>query len=400
MISNLPENFFFSAAMTELKIETVWNIERRLRTYWNLSLNQNINTFDNDIDLDVENYIYNKYEEDIKLLKNMKLTSFRTSMQWAKLLDQDGNIDFEIVSWYHKLIDCANENGIDIIIDMYHCDMPKYLIKRGGWQNREVVEAYVNYVKKIVEEFGQKIKYWFTFKEPNIESKQQFVHGIWQPYLKDLKKAINIQYNITLAHCLTVMNFRKLQKENKLIEGAKIGIINCFISSYTKDEPTTDDLKTIKMIDGLHNRWWLDIATCGYLPADVLNAIEKDWQIEIERRPGDEMILAQGKVDWLGFNYYQPTRVEAPEQKFNECGQPCIARPYVWSKRKMNMQYDWEIYPKGIYDLAMKIKYAYPDLIFFICESDDNYLTDNVCDYLEWIDKAVEDGANCLGYHC
>ena len=40
----------------------------------------------------------------------------------------------------------------------------------------------------------------------------------------------------------------------------------------------------------------------------------------MNRRPGDEAILAQGKVDWLGFNYYQPTRVQAPDSKFDENG--------------------------------------------------------------------------------
>ena len=133
-------------------------------------------------------------------------------------------------------------------------------------------------------------------------------------------------------------------------------------------------------------------------------------------RPGDEAILAQGKVDWLGFNYYQPTRVQAPDSKFDENGLPCISKPYIWPERKMNVYRGWEIYPKGIYDFGMKIKKECPDLPFFISENgmgvegeekymdengtvQDDYRIEFVRDHLEWIAKAIEDGANCLGYH-
>ena len=54
------------------------------------------------------------------------------------------------------------------------------------------------------------------------------------------------------------------------------------------------------MTDGLHNRWWLDVVAHGHLPQDVLDTVENDWKVEINCRPGDEAILAQGKVDWLG----------------------------------------------------------------------------------------------------
>ena len=98
--------------------------------------------------------------------------------------------------------------------------MPEYLVKRGGWQNREVVEAYANFVKVAMEEFGDKVKYWFTFNEPIVEP-ETTLHGVWYPYQKDFKQSINVQYNITLAHCLAVANFRKLKAAGKLCERCK-----------------------------------------------------------------------------------------------------------------------------------------------------------------------------------
>ena len=174
MTIKLPKDFFFGAAMSGPQTEGAWNVGGRLRSYWDMYSDQEINAFFNNVGSYVGNDMYHKYEEDIKLLKSLNFKSFRTSMQWTRLLDQDGKLNPEGAAWYHKLIDCANENGIDIFMNMYHFDMPEYLVKRGGWQNREVVEAYANFVKVAMEEFGDKVKYWFTFNEPIVEPEQQF----------------------------------------------------------------------------------------------------------------------------------------------------------------------------------------------------------------------------------
>ena len=131
MTIKLPDNFFFGAALSGPQTEGAYNVGGRLRSYWDMWSDQEINAFHNNVGSYVGNDMYHRYEEDIKLFKSMNFKSFRTSMQWTRLLDQDGNINPEGAAWYHKLIDCANENGIDIFMNMYHFDMPEYLYKRG-----------------------------------------------------------------------------------------------------------------------------------------------------------------------------------------------------------------------------------------------------------------------------
>ena len=82
----------------------------------------------------------------------------------------------------------------------------------------------------------------------------------------------------------------------------------------------------------------------------------------------------------------------------------------------MNVYRGWEIYPKGIYDFGMKMKREYPDMKFFISENgmgvehedrfrnqegeiQDDYRIEFVEDHLKWVMKAIEEGANCVGYH-
>lgn len=415
MTKTLPQNFFFGAAMSGPQTEGAYTKDNRLESIWDTWSNLSISDFYNKVGSYVGNNFYEKYEDDIKLLKNLNMDSFRTSIQWTRLLDINGKINPNGAKFYHKVINCAKENDIEIFMNLYHFDMPTYLFNKGGWENREVVEAYAHYAKMAFREFGKEIKYWFTFNEPIVEPDQRYRHGVWFPFIKNAQKGINVQYNISLAHSLAVNEFYKAKEQGYIREDAKIGLINCFAPPYTKENPTPEDLEALRIEDGINNRWWLDLVTEGHLPQDVLETL-KQYNMLPEMRPGDEEIFKLGKVDWLGFNYYHPSRIQAPKEKYDENGHIKFSDPYVWPEAKMNIYRGWEIYPKGIYDFGMKMKKEYPNLKFFVSENgmgvehehrfrneageiQDDYRIEFIKEHLEWIAKAIEDGAQCLGYH-
>lgn len=411
----LPDNFFFGAAFSGPQTEGAYKLDGKLENIWDTWSDQDIGAFYNKVGSYVGNDFYHRYEEDILLLKSLGLTSFRTSIQWSRLLDQDGKINPQGAAFYHKMLAFAKEQGMDVFMNLYHFDMPTYLFRRGGWESREVVEAYAHYAHEAFKEFGSEVKYWFTFNEPIVEPEQRYRDGVWYPFVKDIKRSVVTQYHIALAHSLAVGEFRKLQNEGVIAPDVKIGLINCFAPPYTKENPSPEDLEAVRMEDGLHNRWWLDLVTKGCLPQDVLDTLaQKGAPAPI--RPGDEGILAQGKVDWLGFNYYQPKRVQAPKKTVDENGNPIFSDPYIWPERKINKSRGWEIYPKGIYDFGIKLKEDYPDLTFFISENgmgvenedafrnengviQDDYRIEFVRDHLNWVAKAIDEGAKCVGYH-
>ena len=172
------------------------------------------------------------------------------------------------------------------------------------------------------------------------------------------------------------------------------------------------------MNDGLTNRWWLDLVTKGKLPEDVIETLTGDTRsVFLPVRPYDDQVLSEGVVDWIGCNYYQPSRVQAPSKSHDEWGNPLFAEPYIWPERVMNESRGWEIYPKGIYDFGMKCKNEYPELEWYVSENGigiereylnkdpetqqviDDYRVDFVRQHLEWIARAINDGAKCVGYH-
>lgn len=411
----LPKGFFMGAAMSGPQTEGAYKKGGKLESIWDTWSDCSISDFYNNVGSYAGNGFYEKYQEDIQLLRSLNFDSLRTSIQWTRLLDENGRLNPVGAAFYHQVCKCAQANKIDLFMNLYHFDMPAYLFRKGGWESREVVEAYAAYARTAFREYGQKIKYWFTFNEPIVEPDQRYRVGFWYPFIKDARRGMNVQYNLSLAHCLGIHEFRKAKKAGLVRADAKIGLINCFAPPYTKENPGPEDMEALRMEDGLNNRWWLELVTNGRLPEDVLNTLKK-CSLLPDIRPGDVEILHMGKVDWLGFNYYHPARIQAPKEKTDAQGYVRFSEPYIWSEARMNEYRGWEIYPKGIYDFGMKMKKEYPGLKFFVSENgmgvehedrfrhqdgeiQDDYRIEFVREHLEWILKSIEDGAQCMGYH-
>lgn len=412
----LPDDFFFGAALSGPQTEGMWQAHGKLENIWDTWSNLDLRAFHNRVGSYGGNDMGARYAQDFETFHELGLSSCRTSIQWSRLMDADGQLNRAGADFYHELFAAAREAGVEVFVNLYHFDMPAYLFRRGGWESREVVEAYAAYARAAFAEFGQEIEHWFTFNEPIVEPEQRYEHGGWFPFRHDFAQARRVQYGISLAHALAVGAFRELQAAGTVRPDARIGLINCFTPPYTREDPTPADLEAVRMTDGLHNRWWLDLVTKGCLPTDVIETLEERG-VRLPVRPGDDAILAQGPVDWLGFNYYQPARVQAPASDTDEWGSPVFAEPYVWPEAVMNESRGWEIYPKGIYDFAMKMTRDYPELEWFVSENgigieedhaartpdglidDSAYRVPFVADHLRWVARAIDEGARCRGYH-
>ena len=411
----LPQDFFFGAAMSGPQTEGAWQRYGKVENIWDTWSNERIEDFHDRVGSYAGNDFTARYEEDFKTLRKLGLTTWRTSIQWSRLMNADGGLNEEGARYYHAIFAAAAEAGLTTFVNLYHFDMPTYLFRRGGWENREVVEAFANFARTAFGEFGSEVSYWFTFNEPIVEPQQRYTAGCWYPFVRDFSRARTVQYNISIAHSLAVGAFRAAKTAGVMRPDARIGLINCFTPPYTRENPSAADLEAVRMADGIDNRWWLDLVTKGSLPVDVLETLESRG-IVLPRRPGDDEILSQGTVDWLGFNYYHPERVQAPASDTDENGNPVFADEYVWPDAVMNESRGWEIYPKGIYDFAMTMRDDYPDLEWYVSENgigiegedafkdadgtiQDDYRIDFVRQHLQWIARAIEDGAKCRGYH-
>ena len=111
---------------------------------------------------------YNRYREDIGMMKDAGLNAYRFSVEWARVEPEEGNFDENEITHYRDVIRCCRENGIEPVVTLHHFTSPKWLISKGGWENPETVALFARYAEKVATELGDDLKYICTINEANM----------------------------------------------------------------------------------------------------------------------------------------------------------------------------------------------------------------------------------------
>ncbi|CAI3327024.1 glycoside hydrolase family 1 protein [Enterococcus cecorum] len=358
--------------------------------------------------------MYTKYKEDIQLMKQVGHNSFRTSIQWSRLIpDGIGEVNEKAVQFYNDYIDELIANGIEPFINLYHFDMPMKLQEQGGWLNRQTVEAYVNYAKTCFKLFGDRVKYWFTHNEPIVPVEGGYLYQFHYPTEVNMKHAVQVGYHEALASALAIQAYHQMNL------GGQIGIILNLTPSYTRDENNPADVKASQLADAFFNRSFLEPAIKGEYPQDLIEVV-KQLDLLPERKAEDAAIFKENTIDFLGINYYQPRRIKAKEDlskvDLNHPMPDDFFDNYEMPGCKMNPYRGWEIYEKGIYDILINVRDNYGNIPCYISENgmgvegeerfineegqiEDDYRIEFVQNHLKYVHQAIQEGANCKGYH-
>ena len=73
------------------------------------------------------------------------------------------------------------ENQIDPFITLFHWDLPQGLEDIGGWPNRTVADAFVNFADIVTRHLGDRVKNWITHNEPWCVSNNGYLSGVFPP---------------------------------------------------------------------------------------------------------------------------------------------------------------------------------------------------------------------------
>lgn len=407
-----PTDFWWGAATSGPQAEGRFNKKHdSVFDYW---FDKEPEIFFNGVGPNIASNFYNSYSEDLKLLNDIGLNSFRTSIQWTRLIKdfETGEPDEDGVRFYNDVIDKAIENNIDIVMNLHHFDLPIELYnKYGGWESKKVVELFGKFAKTAFELFGDRVKYFATFNEPIVVVEGQYLYKFHYPCIVDGKKAAQVAYNIALASAVAV----DIYKEGNY--SGEIGMIVNLTPSYPRSN-SEEDLRAANIADLFFNRLFLDPAVKGEFPEELVELLRKDnvlWESTVE----ELNLIKKATVDFIGVNYYQPRRVKAKEEAFDESlgwMPDKYFDNYIMPGRRMNEHRGWEIYPEAIYDIATNIKNNYGNIKWYISENgmgvegeekfknqdgviEDDYRIEFIEEHLQWLHKAIEEGSNCFGYH-
>ncbi len=411
-----PENFWWGSATSGPQSEGRFNKKNKnIFDHW---YDIDKGAFFNGVGPDVASNFYNSFREDIKLYREIGLNSLRTSIQWTRLIKdfETAEVDEDGVRFYTEVIEEFEKNGIELMLNLFHFDMPIELQEKyGGWESKHVVDLFVKYAAKAFELFGDKVGYWTTFNEPIVPVEAQYMYQFHYPLIVDGKKAMQVLYNTALASARTVKEYRNYK--NRTGNEGEIGVILNLTPSYPRSSGK-EDVEAARFSDAMFNESFLNPAVYGEFPGLLTDILEKDgvlWESSEEELKD----IKENTVDFLGVNYYQPRRIQAREKEFDSSKgwlPDKYFENYDMPGKRMNVYRGWEIYPPAMYDIAKNIQENYGNIKWFISECgmgvegeerfknekgviEDDYRIDFFREHWTYLHKAIEEGSNCFGIH-
>ena len=244
---------------------------------------------------------YNHLEEDVALMKELGMKSYRFSIAWTRILPNgnDLHVNEEGVAFYQRLLTLLKDADIEPIVTMYHFDFPQHLQELyGGWASRQSVTDFANYARILLERFGSQVNYWLVMNEQNLALRKDEHLGIRAMPASQEKEKIRHQmnYHMFLASSMAT----KLC--HTLCPRAKIGPAMAYFPTYPESNRPEDVLAAYQA-ENLYDHYLLDIYVYGEYPVYYKNFLEKIDCLP-ETLEGDDAILKSGKPDFIAFNYY------------------------------------------------------------------------------------------------
>lgn len=169
---------------------------------WNYFEHNVPNVILNNDTADVACDSYHKYKEDVQLLKDLGVSTYRFSISWSRVLPAGYATKKNPpgIDYYNNLIDELLRNNIEPIVTIFHWDLPWNLQQLGGWANEIIVDYYLDYVRFLYETYGDRVKNWITINEPKILCTLGYGSN-WAPGLNESGIADYIcGHNVLKAH--------------------------------------------------------------------------------------------------------------------------------------------------------------------------------------------------------
>ncbi|MBO0453909.1 glycoside hydrolase family 1 protein [Candidatus Enterococcus murrayae] len=408
-MKNFPDNFLWGAAMSAPQTEGQSLNFGKAATTWDYWFHTAPEKFHQNQGPEITSGVYDHYLDDCRRMQDIGLNSLRTSISWARLLPDGKTINQEAVDFYRQFFSAMLDHGIETMINLFHFDMPMWLMDQGGWENRRSIEAFAFYAKTSFELFGDLVKKWTTFNEPIVHVECGYLYQYHYPAIVDFRRAIQVAYHTLLAHKAAVKIFREVTQTSE------IGIILNISPTYPRSEVEEDVLAAFQS-DLLNTRSFLDPAVLGTIPEELTELLA-EHDLLPEREAGDHELIKENLVDFIGLNYYQPRRVQAPIAPKKPAEMPAdFYAAYDWPDKKMNPYRGWEIYPEALYDVALMMKKEYNNIPWYVSENgmgvadeerfmndsgeiEDDYRIEFMKEHLSYLHQGIVEGSNCFGYH-
>ncbi|GIJ36820.1 GH1 family beta-glucosidase [Micromonospora andamanensis] len=357
-----PDNFLWGAATAAYQIEGAARDDGRGESIWD-TFSRTPGKVHAGHTGDVACDHYHRYADDVAMMAELGLQAYRFSVSWPRIQpDGSGPVNPRGLDFYDRLTDALLGRGIDPIITLYHWDLPQTLQDQGGWTNRDTAEHFATYASAMYARLGDRVGTWTTLNEPWCSAYLGYGNGVHAPGVQDPGAAFSAVHHLLLAHGLAVQALRA--------GGAgRVGVTLNPADVRPADPNSAADAAAARLVDGLHNRIFLDPLLVGGYPDDVREHVARIVEPTFVE-DGDEKIIA-APIDLLGINYYAPTYVAGRPDGAGGGGAYPGTEGAVQFLAPVGPLTDmgWMIEPAGLTRLLERIATDYPAVPLLITEN-------------------------------
>lgn len=111
---------------------------------------------------------YRLFDQDIGLLAQAGLNTFRFSIEWARVEPVEGLFSVAALEHYRDVLEACRKRGLRTMVSFNHFVNPRWFAARGGWEAEGAAALFARYCEKVTQHLGHLIDYATTFNEPNL----------------------------------------------------------------------------------------------------------------------------------------------------------------------------------------------------------------------------------------
>lgn len=386
------KEFVWGVATSSYQIEGAVDLDGRIDSIWDSFCRQPGRILDGSSGEQACDHFY-KYVEDLDLIKSLGFSSYRFSVAWPRVMDQQQQPNEAGIAFYDRLINAMLDRGLEPMLTLYHWDLPDYLQQQGGWSNPQVPQLFADYARLLIQRFGDRVNNWSTLNEPWCSSFLSFDLGVHAPGMKDRYEALRVGRGLLMGHGLAIAAMRQLKPD------ARFGIvINPDLAFAASDEQA--DRQAAERAQAERNDFWMD-PVIGKCPPDCLDLPELSMSELFS--VADLNTIAQ-PLDFVGVNFYTRSIVKAADniRGYEPVVIPNVERTHI----------GWEVYPDALEALLKLLHKNWPMPAWYITENGaatDDHLVDGECDdqqrqryfqsHLAAVDRAEASGVPLKGYY-
>ena len=322
------------------------------------------------------------FVQDVELLKQLHVKTYRMGLEWARIEPSEGVIDWHEVDLYKQELQLYKANGIKVMATLQHFTLPKWVAAKGGWQWSEMPKRFAQFSALMASQYGSLVDSWITLNEPMVLLLAGYQNGLFPPGLKmNLQDMQAPLVNMLKAHALAYHQIKSIAGVS-----SKIGVAHHLriFDAYNRLNPL--DQIAAKIASKNFNWAFVNAMETGILQMSIPGQLKIDQEI-----PG-----LKSTQDFIGINYYSRDRVQ-----FTPGGPQAFALHTTEGAELSDL--GWEIYPKGLYRLLKKISRRFPNKDILITENGiadakDAKRSQFMLEHLTQVQRAIDKGIRVKGY--